>query len=103
MFFGAAVTMFIIPSLGCHTNLIITMFFVNMVMQGFVSIGENPMINEYAGYYSGTVYGIAITFDSSARFLAPIIRGELVGKKVGCISTLDTSIELTSLWTNSLL
>lgn len=49
-----------------------------MLTQGFVAGGEYPLLNEYSGNYSGTVYGIAITFDSLARFLAPIIRGELV-------------------------
>lgn len=55
-----------------------------MITQGFTSVGEYPMINEFAGYYSGTVYGITITFDSLARALAPLIRCELVNQSV-CI------------------
>ena len=70
--------MFILPSVGCNENTIILLIIINMLTQGFVAAGEYPLLNEYSGNYSGTVYGIAITFDSLARFIAPIIRGELV-------------------------
>lgn len=75
---GACITMFILPSVGCNENTIILLIIINMLTQGFVAAGEYPLLNEYSGNYSGTVYGIAITFDSLARFIAPIIRGELV-------------------------
>ena len=70
--------MFALPEIGCDKSLLQTLVIINMITQGLTSAGENPMINEFSGYYSGTVYGIAITFDSLARFIAPIIRGELV-------------------------
>lgn len=74
--------MFILPSVGCDETIMIILLVINMASQGFISVGEYPLITDYAGFYSGTVYGIAITFDSLARFVAPIIRGELVKKSV---------------------
>ena len=82
MFIGAATTMFILPTVKCDEGSIILLIIINMLTQGFIAGGEYPLLNEYSGYYSGTVYGIAITFDSLARFIAPIIRGELDMKEV---------------------
>lgn len=74
--------MFILPNIGCDRTAFIVLLVINMATQGLVSGGEYPLINEFSGQYSGTVYGIAMTFDSLARFIAPIIRGELVKQSV---------------------
>lgn len=78
VFIGAIVTMFILPTTNCDEHMIIMLIIINMLCQGFVASGEYPLLVEYSGYYSGTVYGLTITFDSLARFIAPIIRGELL-------------------------
>ena len=80
VFIGASATMFAMANSGCNLHLLEIFIIINMVTQGFTSVGEYPMINEFAGYYSGTVYGITITFDSLARALAPLIRCELVSQ-----------------------
>nr|XP_027196056.1 sialin-like [Dermatophagoides pteronyssinus] len=80
VFIGSSVTMFAIANNECNLYLLEIFIIINMITQGFTSVGEYPMINEFAGYYSGTVYGITITFDSLARALAPLIRCELVNQ-----------------------
>lgn len=82
VFLGAAVTMFTLPAVECNEPMIILLLMINMICQGFVAAGENPIIYECAGNYSGTVYGITLTFCSIARFMAPMIRGELVKVEV---------------------
>lgn len=74
--------MFILPTTNCDEHMIIMLIIINMLCQGFVASGEYPLLVEYSGYYSGTVYGLTITFDSLARFIAPIIRGELLKNQV---------------------
>lgn len=82
VFFGVSITMIFLANVDCDRRLLILLIVFNMITQGFISVGEYPMINEFAGYYSGTVYGIAITFDSLARFIAPVLRGKLVENSV---------------------
>lgn len=74
--------MFILPSVGCNEAAILALIMVNMFTQGFFVAGEYPLVNETAGNYSGTISGLALTFDSIARLLAPLIRGELVKREV---------------------
>ncbi|UXI14275.1 Sialin [Sarcoptes scabiei] len=83
VFLGSSITMCALAAwLRCDSYQLKILIIVNMITQGFTTVGEFPMINEFAGYYSGTVYGIAVTFDSFARFIASTIRGELVGRKM---------------------
>ena len=76
--FGSAISLLLIPTVGCNSSAVIALMLLSMLSYGAVTGGEYGIIPEYALNYSGTIFGVANTLASTLGFVCPLIVGLLL-------------------------
>ncbi|CAG2104507.1 unnamed protein product, partial [Medioppia subpectinata] len=77
-FQSLAVSLVLIPIVGCNSGAVIALMLLSMLSYGTVTGGEYGVIPDYALNYSGTIFGVANTLASTPGFIGPLIIGLLL-------------------------
>jgi MFS family permease len=89
---GPAICIGLVPAVGCDSNVVVVLLVLAMLLYGFITGGEWPVISEFAPDFAGTIFGIANVFAMCTAFVAPYIVGVL----------LDEDVSIIPEWTNSI-
>nr|CAD7577593.1 unnamed protein product [Timema californicum] len=93
--FGPAITLIIIPLVGCRNTLIIFLLILNGLCLGAQYTGIFTNLLDLAPNFSGTMLGISNTFCNGAGILAPVAVGFLTNNNFRGYSSPMASLVLT--------
>lgn len=83
---GPAICIGLVPAMGCNSNAVVVLLVLAMLLYGFITGGEWPVISEFAPDFAGTIFGIANIFSMCTAFVAPYIVGVLLDENVSIFS-----------------
>lgn len=75
---GMAITLTMIPFVGCDKPLTITLLAICMLSYGFTSGGDVPMVLDMTEEFTGTVFAVMNTMCSISGFVVPYFVGILI-------------------------
>ena len=76
--FGGALTIGIVPLVGCNIVLIIVLLNLSMLIVGSITGGENMIVVDVAPDFSSSIYAFTNSFASLSGFMAPLFAGILL-------------------------
>jgi len=79
---GPAICIGLVPAMGCNSTAVVVLLVMAMLLYGFMTGGEWPIISEFAPDFAGTIFGIANIFAMCTGFVAPYIVGVLLDENV---------------------
>ena len=79
---GPALCLAIITALGCRSEAVVGLMITALLLYGFMSGGEWPIVSEFAPDFAGTAFGVCATIAVWPSFVAPIVVGVILGDQV---------------------
>lgn len=76
--FGQAICFIALPLIGCDTNVVMGILFVQIVLLSFVNGGEVQLPTELSVDFSGTIYAVGNCVGSSTGFIVPVVQSWIV-------------------------
>lgn len=79
---GPAICFGLVTAIPCNSTAVIALLVLAMLLYGFITGGEWPIISEFAPDFAGTIFGIANILSMCTGFVAPYIVGVLLDENV---------------------
>jgi len=77
--FGEGICLALIPFAGCSELGVTGLLLLSMLLYGFTTGGDIPIVSELAPQYSGSIFGIVNSMSCTCGIFAPLIVGLVLG------------------------